>query len=119
MSGYNLVRLGYSLATLDCNLVMLDCRMAKLVSTQASSNSLLETLDYNLVTSDCMLVILENILVIPLVYNLNILQLVVHRMVTTVQMAVENCQDLSWFKNYFKHLNNFWNYFSNQPRHIW
>ena len=67
-----------------------------LVSTQANWNSSLVTSDYNLVRLDCMLVILENILVKLLVDNLNILQLVVHMMVTMVQMAAENYQDLAY-----------------------
>jgi len=69
---------------------MLGCMTVMLVSTQANWNSSLVTSDYNLVRLDCMLVILENILVKLLVDNLNILQLVVHMMVTMVQKAVES-----------------------------
>ena len=91
----SLVMLDCSLETLGCNLVMLDCRMAKLVNTQENWNSLLAMSGYNLVTSDCTLVIPESTLVIQLVYNLSILQLVVHMMAMTVRTAVESCQDLN------------------------
>ena len=76
---------------------MLGYTMVMLVSTQANSNSLLVKLDYNLVMLDCMLVILESILVKLLVDNLNILRLVVHMMVTMVQMAAESSQGFEWF----------------------
>ena len=93
----------------------LGCTTVMLVSTQANWNSSLVTSDYNLVRSDCMLVILENILVKLLVDNLNILQLVVHMMVTMVQKAVESYQGFGWFENYAQKFHTsriyfFWNF---------